>query len=109
MDLFQPRHLSWVNAEEGAPDAWGVRCSLLLPDPAQRDRLEEIRANLHDRIAEAEREGWPGEVDGLKVSLVGADDKLTQIDAALRRQAATVQLGMPAFPDTVPRSATTDH
>jgi hypothetical protein len=79
-----------------------VRCSLLRPDPAQRTRLEEIRANLHDRIAEAEREGWLGEIEGLKVSLAGADDKLTQIDAALRRQATTVQLGMPAFPAILP-------
>jgi hypothetical protein len=46
-----------------------VRCSLLRPDPAQRGRLEEIRANLHDRIAEAERESWLGEIEGLKVSL----------------------------------------
>ena len=82
-----------------------IRCSLLRPDPAQRARLEEIRANLHDRISEAEREGWPGEVDGLKVSLAGADDKLTQIDTALRRQATTVQLGMPAFPGILPDSA----
>ena len=76
-----------------------VRWSLLRPDPAQRARLEEIRANLHDGIAEAECEGWLGEVHGLKVSLAGAGDKLTQIDAALRRQATTVQLGMPGFPD----------
>jgi hypothetical protein len=82
-----------------------VRCSLLRPDPAQRSRLEEIRANLHHRIAEAEREGWLGEVDGLKVSLAGADDKLTQIDAALQRQATTVQLGMPAFHGILPASA----
>ena len=81
-----------------------VRCSLLRPDPAQRARLEEIRGNLHDRIAEAEREGWLGEAEGLKVSLAGTDDKLAQIDAALRRQASTVQLGMPAFPDIVARS-----
>jgi integrase len=86
-----------------------VRCSLLRPDPAQRGRLEEIRANLHDRIAEAEREGWPGEIEGLKVSLVGTEDKLTQIDAALRRQATKVQLGLPAFPDIVPRSTQPDQ
>ncbi len=30
----------------------------------------------HDRIAEAEREGWLGEIEGL----VGTEDKLTQID-----------------------------
>ena len=63
-----------------------VRCSLLRPDPAQRGRLEEIRANLHDRIAEAEREGWPGEIEGLKVSLAGTEDKLAQIDTTLQRQ-----------------------
>jgi len=86
-----------------------VRCSLLRPDPAQRARLEEIRRNLHDRIAEAEREGWLGEVEGLKVSLAGTEDKLTQIDAALRRQASGVQLGMPAFPDIVARTAAPEH
>ena len=75
-----------------------VRCSLLRPDPAQRQRLEQIRDNLQDRIAEAEREGWPGEVEGLKISLAGTGDKLSQIDATLRRQATTVQLGTPAFP-----------
>ena len=84
-----------------------IRCSLLRP--AQRARLKEIRANLHDRISEAEREGWPGEADGLKVSLAGADDKLAQIDAALRRPATTVRLGMPAFPGTVPHTAPTDR
>ena len=82
-----------------------VRCSLLRPDPAQRHRLEEIRANLLDRIAEAECEGWLGEVEGLQVSLAGADDKLTQITASLRRTADAVQLGMPAFPDIAGRSS----
>jgi hypothetical protein len=86
-----------------------IRCSLLQPDPAQRDRLEEIRANLHDRITEAERQSWLGEVEGLKVSLAGADDKLTQIGAALRRQATTVQLGMPAFPAIVPATSAPDR
>src|SRR6266705_1593987 len=80
-----------------------VRCSLLRPDPAQRGRLEEIRANLHDRIAEAEREGWLGEIEGLKVSLAGTQDKLAQIDTALHRQEQAVHLGMPAFPDIAGR------
>ena len=83
-----------------------VRCSLLRPDPAQHARLQEIHRNLHDRIAEAEREGWLGEVEGLKVSLAGTDDKLAQIDAMLRRRASAVQLGMPAFPDIIARTAT---
>ena len=81
-----------------------VRCSLLRPDPAQRDRLDEIRDNLHDRIAEAEREGWTGEIEGLKVSLAGTEDKLAQIDATLQRQDQAVHLGMPAFPDIAGRS-----
>ena len=50
------------------------------PDPAQRPRIAEIRDNLIARIAEAEREGWLGEVEGLKISLAGANDKLAQID-----------------------------
>ena len=50
------------------------------PDPAQRHRIAEVRDNLLDRIAEAEREGWPGEIEGLKISLAGASDKLAQID-----------------------------
>jgi hypothetical protein len=40
----------------------------------------EIRDNLLARIAEAEREGWLGEIEGLKVSLADAEDKLAQID-----------------------------
>ncbi|HEX6521687.1 MAG TPA: site-specific integrase, partial [Streptosporangiaceae bacterium] len=57
-----------------------LRCSMHWPDPAQRPRIAEIRSNLLDRIAEAEREGWLGEVEGLRVSLAGAEDKLAQID-----------------------------
>src|SRR5262249_40391822 len=71
-----------------------LRCSMHWPDPAQRPRIAEIRGNLIARIAEAEREGWLGEVEGLKVSLAGAEDKLAQIDR--RSQAsAPVSLGMP--------------
>jgi hypothetical protein len=45
----------------------------------------------------------------LKIILAGADDKLAQIDAAPQRQAATVQLGMPAFPGIIPHSVPADH
>ncbi|MEU8966225.1 hypothetical protein AB0C89_31585 [Streptomyces sp. NPDC048491] len=61
---------------------------MLWPDPAQRGRLVEIRDNLHARIAEAEREGWLGEVEGLRVSLAGAEDKLAQIDRRAPRAVA---------------------
>jgi integrase len=73
-----------------------LRCSMHWPDPAQRPRIAEIRDNLTARIAEAEREGWLGEIEGLKISLAGANDKLAQID---RRPSppAPVDIGMPAF------------
>jgi hypothetical protein len=61
---------------------------------AQRGRLEEIRDNLIARIAEAEREGWLGEVEGLKVSLAGAEEKLRRLDRD-HGQHAAVDLGIP--------------
>ncbi|WP_405593572.1 hypothetical protein [Streptomyces sp. NBC_01092] len=42
----------------------------------------EIRDNLLDRIREAEREGRLGEIEGLRVSLAGAEAKIGQIDSA---------------------------
>lgn len=85
-----------------------VRCPMLWPDPAQRDRLGEIRDNLLARIAEADREGWLGEVEGLRISLAGAEDKLTQ----LNRRCATgtsVDLGMPSFAKTTARTTPGDR
>lgn len=73
-----------------------VRCSMLWPDPTQRDRLVEIRDNLRARIAEAQREGWLGEVEGLQVSLAGANQKLAQIEP----QPAPINLGMPSTAPT---------
>lgn len=57
-----------------------VRCPMLWPDPAQRPRLIEIRDNLNARVTEANNEGWHGEVEGLQISLAGANNKLAQID-----------------------------
>ncbi|MCX5001044.1 hypothetical protein OHB05_00145 [Streptomyces sp. NBC_00638] len=56
--------------------------------------MVEIRDNLVARIAEAEREGWLGEVEGLRVSLAGAEDKLAQLDRR-RGSHAVVDLGIP--------------
>ncbi|MFD7498050.1 hypothetical protein ACFV8T_37910 [Streptomyces sp. NPDC059832] len=69
---------------------------MLRPDPAQRPRLVEIRDNLLARITEAEQEGWLGEIEGLRVSLAGARDKLAQIDATTATR--PTDLGMPTFP-----------
>lgn len=82
-----------------------LRCSLLRPDPAQRSRLVEIRDNLTSRIAEAGREGWFGEVEGLKVSLAGAEQKLAQVSDLAARH-ARVHLGMPDFSHVAGRNIT---
>ena len=78
-----------------------LRCALHWPDPAQRPRIAEIRDNLTARIAEAHREGWLGEAEGLQISLAGAEDKLTQIDRRARTH-APVGLGMPALTSSAP-------
>jgi integrase len=85
-----------------------LRCSLLRPDPAQRQRIAKIRNNLLDRIAEAEHNGWLGEVEGLKVSLAGTNQKLAQLDERSRR-AATVALGLPGFRDIAAHTLTTTN
>jgi hypothetical protein len=68
---------------------------MLWPDPTQRPRIADIRDNLIARITEAEREGWLGEIEGLNISLTGANDKLAQIDRNTRQIPSPVDLGMP--------------
>lgn len=50
--------------------------------------------NLLDRIAEAEREGWLGEIEWLRVSLAGAESKISQVGSA--GSPGPVLLGLPA-------------
>lgn len=73
-----------------------VRCPMLRPDPAQQPRLEEIIGNLGDRLAEARRQGWHGEVDGLETSISAAEHKL----AAMRRSSNNTELGIPSMPSS---------
>jgi hypothetical protein len=77
------------------------------PDPNQRPRIAEIRDNLLARIAEAGREGWLGEVDGLKVSLAGAEDERAQIDRRAGRP-GPVDLGA-TIPVSPQQEASTRH
>ena len=84
-----------------------VRCPVLWPDPAQRDRIVEIRDNLIARIAEAESHHWLGEAEGLRVSLAGARAKLAQMDQISARRSQAVQLGIPTFTDAAGRTSTT--
>ncbi|MBZ9597168.1 site-specific integrase [Streptomyces erythrochromogenes] len=81
-----------------------VRCSMLRPDPTQRPRLIEIRDNLIARITEAEREGWLGEIEGLQISLAGAEGKLAQLDTEASQKQRSIHLGMPSFPDLATRT-----
>ena len=61
-----------------------IRCPMLRPDPAQRRRLESIRANLVERRGEAIRMGWRGELEGIEISLRAADEKLAQMSRIVR-------------------------
>jgi hypothetical protein len=54
--------------------------------------LLAIIDNLNDRLREATERGWLGEVDGLKVSLDAANQKLTQM-RRIRTQTPLIQLG----------------
>jgi len=64
----------------------------LRPDPAQEPLLLAILANLNDRLREATERGWLGEVDGLRVRLDAANQKLTQM-RKIRGQLPLIQLG----------------
>ncbi|MFE7795478.1 hypothetical protein [Streptomyces sp. NPDC057460] len=54
----------------------------------------EIRDHLITRTAGAGREGRPGEADGLRGSLAGADDDRALLD----RRPSPVHPGIPALP-----------
>lgn len=82
-----------------------VRCPVLIVGPGERPRLEEIRENLHARIAEAEREGWLGDVEQLTVSLAATDDKIAQIHSNERRRNSPVFVGMPPISQLAVRNA----
>ena len=83
-----------------------VRCPLLRVDPAQQERLAGIRASLIARISEAEREGWAGEAEGLRVSLAAAVGKLAQAQTATARRREAVALGIPSFPGAAGQTIT---
>ena len=74
-------------------------------DPAQRPRLIDLRDNLPARSDEAQREGWLGEAEGLKVSLAATQHKLAQLDDLARRR-TTIHLGMPSFSSIATRTVT---
>lgn len=74
-------------------------------DPDERGRLVEIRDNLNDRIAEAEREGWLGDVEGLPVSRDAAKEKVDQLDARQKKKESPVFMGIPSFSQVAVRTS----
>jgi len=57
-------------------------------------RLEEIHANLGDRLQEAKDQGWLGEVTAIETTLAAAAQKLEAMrDLPAKR--ASIHLGMP--------------
>ncbi|MEU0786497.1 hypothetical protein ABZ341_33585 [Streptomyces sp. NPDC006173] len=47
--------------------------------------------------------GWLGEVEGLEISLAGAEDELSQLDAALKP--TVTHLGLPTFASIAGRTS----
>ncbi|MFI9724571.1 hypothetical protein ACIHFE_33940 [Streptomyces sp. NPDC052396] len=82
-----------------------VRCPVLIVDPNGRGRLVEIRDNLNDRIAEAAREGWLGEVEGLSVSRDAAEKKIAQLDARQKQKESPVFMEIPSFSQVAARTS----
>jgi hypothetical protein len=80
-----------------------VRCPLLRVDPAQMPRLEEIHANLVDRLREAKEQGWLGEVAAIETTIAAADQKLVTMRTQMA-QRTTANLGMPSIAQAVGRS-----
>jgi hypothetical protein len=66
-------------------------------------RLEEIHANLVDRLAEAKEQGWLGEAAAIETTMAAAAQKLEAMRAARN---ATVLLGMPEIRSSAGRAST---
>jgi hypothetical protein len=66
---------------------------------AQIPRLEEIHANLGDRLQEAREQGWLGEVAAIETTLAAAQKLAAMRDLSTRRTRRTrrtsIHLGMP--------------
>jgi hypothetical protein len=67
-------------------------------------RLEEIHANLVDRLREAKEQGWLGEVAAIETTMAAAEHKLVAMQSAAAQHTAT-SLGMPGFGPAVGRSS----
>ena len=57
-----------------------VRCPMLRMDPAQLPRLIQIERNTRQLLAEAQQQGWTGEVQGLEETLQHIAEKHAQAE-----------------------------
>lgn len=57
-------------------------------------------------IRPARREGWPGEAEGLRISLAAAKKTVAQTDLTVRRHTTAIGLGMPSCPGITARAVT---
>jgi hypothetical protein len=71
-----------------------IRCPMLHVDPALLDRLEDIHTDLLARRAQAEAEGWLGELEGIDLTLRFLQDK--QAQAQRLAGLTTIDLGLPS-------------
>jgi hypothetical protein len=65
-------------------------------NPKMLPRLDEIEADLLARRAQAEAEGWLGEIEGIDLTLTYLRQKRGQTQRLAR--IAPIDLGMPGMP-----------
>jgi hypothetical protein len=58
-------------------------------------RLEEIHANLSDRLQEAREQGWLGEVAAIEATLAAAQKLQAMRDLTTRPASTSIHIGMP--------------
>lgn len=71
-----------------------VRCPMLQVNPAMLPRLDELEADLLERRARAEREGWLGETEGIDLTLSFLRAKRTETQRLLKLT-TRIELGLP--------------
>ena len=72
--------------------ACAVRCCSRTP---ARPSVSPSSSATSTSVREATERGWLGEIEGLQISLAGANDKLAQIDR--RSRTTAVDLGFPSL------------
>src|SRR5204862_4975416 len=82
----------WPVRPDAASLGWSPICTI-----SRISKRGSAMPQVSQPLAEAIREGWLGEVEGLQVSLAGANDKLRQIDSTLQRHTTVTQVGLPTF------------